>query len=115
MLAADEARTLLVSIDTDTLIGLRDPGAPIGLIVHTFACAGAAIEMKVEEYYIRGGAAGYGCMRKRQASRPAVHPDRDNDLKAYIEAVDDAKGTLCQTAAARSDRTSRSGSRTPTA
>ncbi len=53
VLAADEARTLLDSIDTDTLTGLRDR-ALIGLMVYTFARVGAALGMRVEDVYVQG-------------------------------------------------------------
>lgn len=48
----DETRTLLDSIETETetLGGLRDR-ALIGVLVFSFARIGAAIAMKVEDYY----------------------------------------------------------------
>jgi site-specific recombinase XerD len=48
VLAADEARALRDSIDTSTLVGLRDR-ALIGLMVYTFARVGAALQIKVED------------------------------------------------------------------
>jgi integrase len=45
-------RTLLDSIDTGTLIGLRDR-ALIALMGYTFARIGAVVTMKVEDYYIQ--------------------------------------------------------------
>lgn len=53
VLTPDEARELLDTIDTATLIGLRDR-ALIGLMVYTFARVGAAIQMRVEDYFIQG-------------------------------------------------------------
>jgi integrase/recombinase XerD len=52
VLSAEEMRVLLDSIDTTTLIGLRDR-ALIGLMGYTFARVGAAVTMKVEDYYIQ--------------------------------------------------------------
>jgi site-specific recombinase XerD len=52
VLSAEEMGTLLSSIDTSTLIGLRDR-ALIGLMGYTFARVGAAVGMKVEDYYIQ--------------------------------------------------------------
>jgi integrase/recombinase XerD len=52
VLSAEEMRVLLDSIDTDSLIGLRDR-ALIGLMGYTFARVGAVINMKVEDYYIQ--------------------------------------------------------------
>jgi integrase/recombinase XerD len=52
VLSVEEMRTLLDSIDTGTLIGLRDR-ALIALMGYTFARVGAALSMKVEDYYIQ--------------------------------------------------------------
>jgi len=53
VLASDEARTLLDSIDTSTLKGLRDR-ALIAVMVYTFARVGAVVRMKVKDYYTQG-------------------------------------------------------------
>ena len=53
VLAADEARALLDSIPTDSLIGLRDR-ALIGVMVYTFARVNAVIGMKVKDYFTQG-------------------------------------------------------------
>jgi integrase/recombinase XerD len=52
VLSAEEMRVLLDSIDTSELIGLRDR-ALIALMGYTFARVGAAVGMKVEDYYIQ--------------------------------------------------------------
>jgi integrase/recombinase XerD len=52
VLSVEEMRTLLDSIDTSTLIGLRDR-ALIALMGYTFARIGAVLTMKVENYYIQ--------------------------------------------------------------
>jgi integrase/recombinase XerD len=52
VLSAEEMRTLLESVKTETLIGLRDR-ALIALMGYTFARVGAVIQMKVEDYYIQ--------------------------------------------------------------
>src|SRR5579884_632613 len=52
VLSAEEMRQLLDSIDATTLIGLRDR-ALIALMGYTFAGVGAAVQMKVEDYYIQ--------------------------------------------------------------
>ena len=52
VLSAEEMGTLLASIKTSSLIGLRDR-ALIGLMGYTFARVGAAVAMKVEDYYIQ--------------------------------------------------------------
>jgi site-specific recombinase XerD len=53
VLASDEARSLLDSIDISTLKGLRDR-ALIGVMVYTFARISAALGMKVKDYYTQG-------------------------------------------------------------
>jgi site-specific recombinase XerD len=53
VLASDEARALLDSIDVSTLKGLRDR-AVIGVMVYTFARVNAVISMKVKDYYTQG-------------------------------------------------------------
>jgi Recombinase len=53
VLTADQARELLDSIDTDTLIDLRDR-ALIGVMVYSFARVYAALGMKVADYYVEG-------------------------------------------------------------
>ena len=50
VLTAEETRELLDTIDTDTLVGLRDR-ALIGLMVYSFARVSAAVSMKVADYY----------------------------------------------------------------
>ena len=52
VLSAEEMRTLLDAIKIDALIGLRDR-ALIALMGYTFARVGAAVQMKVEDYYIQ--------------------------------------------------------------
>ncbi len=53
VLKADQARALLDSMETDSIVGLRDR-ALIGLMCYTFARVSAAIGMKVEDYYQSG-------------------------------------------------------------
>ncbi|MGO9268443.1 MAG: tyrosine-type recombinase/integrase [Candidatus Binataceae bacterium] len=50
VLSAAEARQLLDSIESDTLIGLRDR-ALIGIMVYSFARVGAVVAMKVGDYF----------------------------------------------------------------
>ncbi len=53
VLSAQQARELLDSIDTTTLIGLRDR-ALIGVMVYSFARVGAVVKMNVEDYWQNG-------------------------------------------------------------
>ena len=53
VLLGEEARVLLDSIKTDTLVGLRDR-ALIALLVYTFARVSAAVQMNGEDVYVQG-------------------------------------------------------------
>jgi integrase/recombinase XerD len=53
VLTAEETRELLDSIDTNTLAGVRDR-ALIGVLVFSFARIGAALAMKIEDYFPEG-------------------------------------------------------------
>jgi site-specific recombinase XerD len=53
VLKADQARTLIDSIKTDSIIGLRDR-ALIGLMCYSFARVSAMVHMRVDDYYENG-------------------------------------------------------------
>ena len=53
VLTKDQARRLLASIDTSTLVGLRDR-ALIGVMIYTFARVSAVVAMTVNDYYPQG-------------------------------------------------------------
>jgi integrase/recombinase XerD len=53
VLTAEEARALLDSISTDTLVGMRDR-ALIAVMVFSFARVSAALGMNVEDYFQQG-------------------------------------------------------------
>lgn len=53
ILERDEARTLIESINVDTLTGLRDR-ALISAMIYTFARIGAVLQMNVCDYYSQG-------------------------------------------------------------
>ena len=53
VLSAAQARQLLDSIDTSTVVGLRDR-ALIALMTFSFARVGAAVGMRVEDYFADG-------------------------------------------------------------
>ena len=55
VLTAEEARALLDSIDTSTVVGLRDR-ALISVMTFAFARIGAVVAMRVEDYYPQGQA-----------------------------------------------------------
>lgn len=58
-----EARALLDSIDTGTVIAAHDR-ALIGLMVYSFAPIGAALSMRVEDVYTQNRRYGCGCARR---------------------------------------------------
>lgn len=88
MLSAEEARTLLASIDIRTIAGLRDR-APIGVMVHTLARVSAVIGMRVQDYYRKGKRWWFRLHEKggKFHEVPANHK-----AEAYIDAYLDAAG-----------------------
>jgi site-specific recombinase XerD len=100
VLAPDEARRLLDSIDATTPVGLRDR-ALIGLMVYSFARIGAALAMKVEDVYVQNRRLWVRLHEKggKQHEMPCHH-----NLEAYLDAyiqgcglADDPKGPLFRT------------------
>jgi len=88
VLTGAEARALLDSIDTSTLVGLRDR-ALISLMVFTFARVGAVVAMRVEDYYPQGKRWWVRLHEKggKRHEMPAHHT-----LEAYLDAYLDAAG-----------------------
>jgi integrase/recombinase XerD len=87
VLQADEVRALIDSIDVGSLPGLRDR-ALIGLMVYTFARVGAAVAMRVEDYFVK---AQRGRVRlhengSMEHEMPAHH-NLDRYLEEYIAAA----------------------------
>jgi integrase/recombinase XerD len=87
-LTAHQARQLLDSIETRTIVGLRDR-ALIGVMVYTFARVGAVVTMKVEDYYQNGKRWWFRLHEKggKRHEVPAHH-----NAEAYIDAYLDAGG-----------------------
>jgi len=87
VLAADEARQLLDSIDSSTVVGLRDR-ALIGLMVYTFARVGAATSMDVEDWYFQSRRWWVRLHEKggKRHEMPAHH-NLEEYVAAYIEAA----------------------------
>jgi site-specific recombinase XerD len=74
VLTEEQARRLLESIDTSTLVGLRDR-VLIGVMTYAFARIGAVVGMKVEDYYPAGKRlVGSPARKRRQAARDADAP-----------------------------------------
>lgn len=95
VLGADEARQLLDSIETDTVVGLRDR-ALIGLMVYSFARVGAAVAMRTEDYY-RERKRWWFRLHEKGGKHHAIpaHHNAEEYMDAYLEAggIADAKGT----------------------
>src|SRR3954466_11899929 len=87
VLDADQARTLLDSIDVGTLAGLRDR-ALIGVMVYSFARVGAVVAMNLEDYYQNGKRWWLRLHEKggKQHEIPA-HARTEAYLDAYLEAA----------------------------
>jgi integrase len=95
-----EARALLDSIDTLTVVGLRDR-ALIGLMVYSLARIGAALGMTVEDVYTQNRRL-WVRLREKGGKRHAMPCDHnlEEDLIAYLDGADlrgDPKGPLFRT------------------
>ncbi|HKQ47595.1 MAG TPA: tyrosine-type recombinase/integrase [Phycisphaerae bacterium] len=87
VLTADQARKLLDSIDTTTIVGLRDR-ALIGVMVYSFARVGAVVAMRVEDYF-QSGKRWHVRLHEKGGKRHEVpaHHNAEAYLDAYIEAA----------------------------
>jgi site-specific recombinase XerD len=99
-LSSEEARKLLDSIESNTLIGLRDR-ALIGAMVYSFARVGAAVTMKVGDYF-QHRKRWWLRLHEKGGKRHEVpcHPSLEEDLNAWIAAAGisrDKKGPLFRT------------------
>jgi integrase len=96
-LSAEEARKLLDSIETTTLIGLRDR-ALIGVMVYSFARVGATVTMRVGDYFQHRKRL-WLRLHEKGGKRHEVpcHPSLESHLNNYIRAAGitgDNKGRL---------------------
>ncbi len=97
VLSAEEARKLLDSIETTTLIGIRDR-ALIGVMVYSFARVGAAVAMRVGDFFQHRKRL-WLRLHEKGGKRHEVpcHPNLESYLNAYIRAAgiaSDTKGRL---------------------
>lgn len=100
VLAPEEARALLDSIDVTTPIGLRDR-ALIGLMVYSFGRIGAALAMRVEDVFIQNRRYWVRLHEKggKEHTMPCHH-NLEDYLVAYIEGSglrSDPNGPLFRT------------------
>ena len=105
VLTVEEARILLDCIDTSSLPGLRDR-AVIGLMVYTFARVGAAVSLRVEDFYVQGRRGWVRLHEKggKEHEMP-THHNLDRYIEEYIAAAgiaQDRKGPLFRTTKGRS-------------
>jgi site-specific recombinase XerD len=104
VLDADQARKLLDSIDTSTVVGLRDR-ALISVMTFAFARIGAVVAMRVEDYFPKGKRWWVRLHEKggKRHEMPAHHT-LETYIDAYIEAAgirDAGKAPLFRSAAGR--------------
>ena len=104
VLDAEQARRLLDSIDTSTVVGLHDR-ALISVMTFAFARIGAVVAMHVEDYYPKGKRWWVRLHEKdgKRHEMPAHH-NLEEYLDTYIREVrigDQAKGPLFRSAAGR--------------
>jgi site-specific recombinase XerD len=87
VLLGEEARALLDSIKTDTLVGLRDR-ALIALLVYTFARVSAAMQMNGEDVYMQGKRLWVRLHEKggKEHTLPCHH-ELEGTLDAYRDAI----------------------------
>ena len=101
VLTAKEARQLLDSIQTSTLVGLRDR-AIIAVMMYSFARVGAVTKLRVKDFYTQGTKATFRLHEKggTYLQVPAHHKAREY-VDAYLEAAgirDDERGPLFRAA-----------------
>jgi integrase/recombinase XerD len=104
VLNIDEARAMIDAIDTTSLPGLRDR-ALIALMVYTFARVGAAVLMRVEDYFVQGRR-GWVRLHEKGSKEHEMptHHNLDRYLEEYIAAAGiakDRKGSLFRTSKGR--------------
>lgn len=92
VLTAAEARHLLDSIDVTTLIGLRDR-ALIAVMAFSFARVGAALRMRVEDYYTQ---AGYRWFRLHEKGGKLHYVPAHGKAARYVDAYLAAAGIADQ-------------------
>ncbi len=100
VLSAEEARQLLDSIETDTIIGLRDR-ALIAVMVYSFSRVSAAVSMGVEDYFQVGKRWKFRFMEKGgKYNEVFAHHNAEAYVDAYLEVAglwDEKKSPLFRT------------------
>jgi site-specific recombinase XerD len=88
VLAQEEVREPLDSLDASTLVGLRDR-ALIATMIYTFGRVGAVIKMRVEDYYTQGRR---GWVRLHEKGGKRHEMPCNHNLEAYLDAYINAAG-----------------------
>lgn len=88
VLDAEQARQLLDSIDTTTIVGLRDR-ALVAMMVYTFARVGAVASLKVEDYFQHGKR---WSVRLHEKNGKLIEMRVHHNLEAYLDAYVDTAG-----------------------
>ena len=88
VLTGEEARQLIDSIDTSTVVGLRDR-ALIATMVYTFGRVGAVTKMRVEDYYTQGRR---GWVRLHEKGGKRHEMPCHHNLEAYLDEYITAAG-----------------------
>lgn len=85
VLSAEDARTLLDSIDIGNVVGLRDR-ALIGVMVFSFARVGAVVKMRVSDYYQNGRRCWFRLHEKGgKFHEVPAHHSAEEYLDAYLD------------------------------
>lgn len=109
VLSSEEARALIRSIDTSTVMGLRDR-ALIALMTYTFARVSAAVAMKVEDHYPQKKRWWVKLREKNgKLNEMPCHHNLEAYLDEYIEAAgisQDRKGPLFRSAIGKTGKLS---------
>ena len=103
VLSEEKARRLMESIDTSTVVGLRDR-ALIGVMTYAFARIGAVVAMRVDDYYPNGKR--WVRLHEKGGKRHEMpaHHKLEAFLDEYLATAgirDDGKGLLFRTARGR--------------
>lgn len=92
VLSAEQARTLLDSIDTSRIAGLRDR-ALIAVMIYSFARVSAVVAMRVEDYYPEGKR---WWLRLHEKGGKLHQVPAHHNAETYLDAYLDAAGTRDQ-------------------
>ena len=112
VLTADEAKELIESIDTSTVIGLRDQ-ALIGLMLYSFSRVSAVVGMRVGDLFVVGRRTWIRLAEKGgKCHEVPVHHKAEEYLHAYLESAgikEEGKSPLWRSTRGRSQQLTTKG------